>query len=189
MSLSSRKLVGVPCRAWSTTAADQSLDLIDGCVPQPRPPFFFSLISCSCVPFLLLRFLRCWLRLVCTLSWLICRSTFFFVLCFSFPKFCPRLVCLVLIFAFYFLLCSWASFVSSVSRSVGRSVLACPARTIPSHGPSHHPSPITHRLSPIAYRRPQHGQSTADIIEDMRSLGMVYCRQGNYDRAEGMYRK
>eukprot|EP00903_Cladosiphon_okamuranus_P015184 g14038.t1 len=35
----------------------------------------------------------------------------------------------------------------------------------------------------------KHGQSHADIIEDMRSLGMVNCRQGNYDKAESLYKK
>lgn len=31
----------------------------------------------------------------------------------------------------------------------------------------------------------------ADVVEDMRSLGMVYCRQGanSYERAEAMYRR
>lgn len=36
---------------------------------------------------------------------------------------------------------------------------------------------------------PKHGQNPEDMIEDMRSLGMVYCRQGNYERAEVMYRR
>ncbi|CAN0091194.1 unnamed protein product [Ectocarpus sp. 6 AP-2014] len=35
----------------------------------------------------------------------------------------------------------------------------------------------------------RHGENPADIIEDMRSLGMVYCRQGHYDKGESMYRK
>lgn len=37
----------------------------------------------------------------------------------------------------------------------------------------------------------QQGQSPADLIEDMRSLGMVFCRQGanSYEKAENMYRK
>ncbi|CAM9747018.1 unnamed protein product, partial [Scytosiphon promiscuus] len=35
----------------------------------------------------------------------------------------------------------------------------------------------------------KNGSNPADIIEDMRSLGMVYCRQGNYERAETMYRR
>ena len=29
----------------------------------------------------------------------------------------------------------------------------------------------------------------ADEVEDMRSLGMVYCRQGAYEDAEKMYRR
>ncbi|CAN0528682.1 unnamed protein product, partial [Ectocarpus sp. 12 AP-2014] len=35
----------------------------------------------------------------------------------------------------------------------------------------------------------RHGETPANMIEDMRSLGMVYCRQGHYDKGESMYRK